>query len=48
MFLVELSPAFSSASPGAELGLKLYYIQLALNLGWTPLFFGMKLVRPPT
>lgn len=31
-------------STAALTGLRLYYAQLALNLAWTPLFFGLKQV----
>ncbi|KDQ64586.1 hypothetical protein JAAARDRAFT_28229 [Jaapia argillacea MUCL 33604] len=33
-----------TARAGASLGLSLYYAQLALNVAWSPLFFGMKQV----
>lgn len=36
------SPLITSAAVLA--GLQLYYAQLALNLVWTPLFFGLKQV----
>jgi benzodiazapine receptor len=32
----------------AQLGLKLYYSQLTLNLIWTPIFFGMHKVKLAT
>ncbi|KAG8791339.1 hypothetical protein FRC17_008763, partial [Serendipita sp. 399] len=31
-----------SGSTQAYAGLKLYYIQLGMNLAWTPIFFGLK------
>ncbi|KAJ7068345.1 TspO/MBR-related protein [Mycena amicta] len=34
--------AFDRGDPRAALVLSLYYTQLALNLLWTPLFFGLK------
>ncbi len=37
-----MSPLVTSTA--ALAGLKLYYVQLALNLVWTPLFFGLKQV----
>lgn len=37
-----LSFAFASLRNTASLALALYYLQLAGNLTWTPLFFGLK------